>query len=178
MQLRQDRSVEHYITQFTALTLQVPDLTADQVKLIFVKGLKPSIRVQAEINKDNLDLESLMILADRLETIHRQQRDVAQHIARPRFNPDNRQAAPGYRQHHAPMPMELGAMRAPHRPHVRFSPNGTRKPLSDKERQYLLANNGCTFCRRLGHTHEECRARQNNAARPSIQPGNGYGKGN
>ena len=148
----------------------VPDLTADQVKLIFVKGLKPSIRVQAEINKDTLDLESLMILADRLDSIHRQQRvpDVAQHIARPHSdsNQDDRQAAPGYRHTHAPMPMELGAMRAPHR------------PLSDKERQYLLANNGCTFCRRLGHTHEECRARQNNAARPSIQPGNGYGKGN
>ena len=179
MQLRQERTVQHYITSFTNLTLQVPDLSPDRIKMIFVNGLKPAIRVQAEINRDQLDLEALMILADRLETIQLKQRDLAQHIARPHPTFHGR---PGMGTQ-APMPMELGAMRNDQpRPHVRFAPNGRRPEggygkLSDKEREYLLANNGCTFCRRLGHTIQNCTARPTNAAHPRIQQGNGYGRG-
>jgi hypothetical protein len=56
-------------------------------------------------------------------------------------------------------------------------PQQQKTRLTPEERAYLLANNGCVYCRRLGHSVHQCPQRPRNpanAATPSLQQGNGF----
>ena len=82
--------------------------------------------------------------------------------------------------------MELGAVALPPHPTMLASdesmrsnltavasraPNSTRSKLTAEERTYLLANNGCLYCRKLGHWAGGCAEKKRNANRPIL--GNG-----
>jgi hypothetical protein len=191
--LQQTGAVRHYNAAFRTLLLQIPDLSDGDTLHRYKAGLKPAIKREVDI-KNPADLPAAMALADKLDSVDSQAEQ------RPLGHRSGVRYTGRATTHYGPTPMELGAFRAagrprsvlPHRPPPRMTGAATRPfgppppqqhsqqqrtRLTQEERDYLLANGGCVYCRKMGHTVDQCRARAtnpNNLARPSLQPGNGF----
>jgi hypothetical protein len=186
--LKQTGSVRRYNTAFRNLLLRIPDLSAGDAKHRYIQGLKPEIVREVEVKKPDT-LRDAMALADTLDTVGQ---PVENRHGRPGREAFGARRAAAY----GPAPMELGAFRAapgryaaplprrlppaagPARPGGNRSPQRTR--LTPEEREHLIANGGCVYCRKMGHTVDQCRARPSNPAnfaRPSLQQGNGFRRG-
>jgi hypothetical protein len=167
-EIRQTGSVEGYNGAFRSLMLEIPTMDAETVLHRYIKGLKPHVQEQIQI-QDPATLDEAMHAADRVDRARASGRNG-------RGNTSNRRPFYAARSQ-GPVPMELGAVQA--RPGFRpqQQQQGVKTRLTPEERAYLIANNGCVYCRRLGHTLSQCRARPSNpanAATPSLQSGKGY----
>jgi hypothetical protein len=139
----------------------VPSMQPAETLHRYVTGLKPAIK-QHVLIANPPTVEDAMALADRV--------DQAAFGVRPmfgaRFRPVNGQGYGG------PVPMEIGAMQpAP--------PGRVRTPLTPQLREYLMRNNGCFYCRQLGHTAQQCRLLSRNqrpGQRVPVRSGNGRGR--
>lgn len=138
--LRQTTSVSAYNNKFRELLLEIPNMQPQEQLHRYVTGLKPGVKKQVLIYNP-ADVDTAMALADRIdETAVAAQPQHQQQYRRPWFG--NRAG---------PEPMEIGALPAPVR--------RQRTRLTPQEREYLTRNNGCLYCRRLGHTIQQCRSR-------------------
>lgn len=170
--LRQTGSVHAYNDSFRRLAVDITDMAAPEAIFHYTHGLKPS--VACEIERQNLiTVEDMMAAADRFDHI------IYHHQAR------RQPATAGFRPAAAngPTPMDLGALTlnddyyddrdAPRPPAGAISlaaANTTYTKLTPEERDYLRNNNGCFYCRRLGHIANDCKKR---IANRSTRPGNG-----
>lgn len=172
--LRQTTSVTVYNTKFRELMLEIPNMTAAELLHRYIAGLKPVTKQHLLIH-DPQTLDEAMNMADRVDTAAYEARQSNSGNSNNRRRPVrwNRPFRPDPT---GPTPMELGALSTP------------RRKLTFTERQYLIKNNGCFYCRKLGHTVSQCRLRgnppmqqpfQNNRARPFEQmPKNGQKRSN
>jgi hypothetical protein len=177
--LYQTGSVADYASAFRELLLEIPTMPRDTEGLFqFVLNLKDKIKDQVRIHNP-ATLEDAIIMADHIDN------NTTRHGGAPGPHNMNRYGAgrkfqfpkgrsgfpnrnytsrpPGNgNSNTGPTPMELGAIQS----------SRVRTKLTEEERRDLIAKGGCTYCRRLGHTIEQCRSRP---ARPTIQ-GNGRGQ--
>jgi hypothetical protein len=171
--LRQATSVSTYNTKFRELMLEIPNMTPAELLHRYVAGLKPVTKQHLLIH-DPQNLDDAMNMADRVDTAAYEARQANNTNSNNRRRPVrwNRPFRPDTS---GPTPMELGALATP------------RRKLTFTERQYLINNNGCFYCRKLGHTATQCRLRpktdqqsfNNNRARPlEQQPKNGWKRSN
>ena len=130
--LRQTNSVGEYITAFEDARLKVTDIQDGEAVRRFVGGLKPALKAairREEARKGKkLNLKQAQDLASVEDPVG---------LQKPRSNPN-----PG------PAPtrdgddmMDLDAV----------VEHGRLCPLTKAQRDYLMKNNGCFACRRLGH---------------------------
>jgi hypothetical protein len=176
--LKQTGSVQAYTSAFREILLEIPDMSAADRLHRYVTGLKTHIQQQVQVQNPTT-MDGAIQIADRLDAIKydgTRAIGAAVSTAQSRASTARRPAwrPPGPQQR--PVPMEIGTAQVQHtgwRPPP--PPSGGKTRLSPEERAYLTANNGCLFCRRLGHTVDQCRQRSNpgNFARPSLQQGNG-----
>lgn len=168
--VRQTTSVLAYNAAFRSVLLEVPSSDPEDILHRYVKGLKPRIQTQVKLHNP-ATLDEAMTAADTADrvTVTGQGGNGNRYSGRPAYTA----------RYHGPTPMELGAVRATEGFGRRLQPpeQHVKTRLTPQERDYLLANNGCVYCRRLGHTVRDCRARPANpanAAIPSLQSGKGY----
>lgn len=174
--LNQTSSVADYATQFRELLLELPAMDDSMARYQFIAGLKPRIRELVQLQRPST-LEDAIQLADTIDATTNYYRAQAPFPSRGRGRGQFRRPgfqgrgnggnsfsrAPGHpaaAAYSGPTPMELGAVTT------------QRSRLTPAERQELLAKGGCLYCRKLGHTLDQCRLRP---ARPAVQ-GNGQGR--
>ena len=159
--LKHTTTVAAYNVKFRDLLLEVPDMQPPEQLYRYVAGLKPSTKQHVLITNPQT-LDEAMALADRVDQTVYDAR--AGNPAGPRRRP----WSTGHPGGAGPVPMEIGAMAGP--------PQGRAKTkLTPQDRQYLLDNNGCFYCRKLGHTIQQCRLRprlQQPTARTPLVQGN------
>ncbi|KAJ9508984.1 hypothetical protein QJQ45_028315, partial [Haematococcus lacustris] len=140
--LTQTSSVRRYLGEFTALCLEVTDLSPAEQLDRFIRGLKPSVRRELELREPTSFSEASTI-ADRVDAI-----SYSTSTSRSSYRPPSAPRPP--RPETAAVPMELDAM-------LHTSPSrsrGTR--LSDAQRAALRDSKACFYCRKAGHTMKDC----------------------
>ncbi|KAJ9529863.1 hypothetical protein QJQ45_022262 [Haematococcus lacustris] len=140
--LTQTSSVRRYLGEFTALCLEVTDLSPAEQLDRFIRGLKPSVRRELELREPTSFSEASTI-ADRVDAISN-----STSASRSSYRPSSTPRPP--RPETAAVPMELDAM-------LHTSPSrsrGTR--LSDAQRAALRDSKACFYCRKAGHTMKDC----------------------
>ncbi|KAJ9514787.1 hypothetical protein QJQ45_028458, partial [Haematococcus lacustris] len=140
--LTQTSSVRRYLGEFTALCLEVTDLSPAEQLDRFIRGLKPSVRRELELREPTSFSEASTI-ADRVDAI-----SYSTSASRSSYRPPSTPRPP--RPETAAVPMELDAM-------LHTSPSrsrGTR--LSDAQRAALRDSKACFYCRKAGHTMKDC----------------------
>ncbi|KAJ9519236.1 hypothetical protein QJQ45_017895, partial [Haematococcus lacustris] len=140
--LTQTSSVRRYLGEFTALCLEVTDLSPAEQLDRFIRGLKPSVRRELELREPTSFSEASTI-ADRVDAI-----SYSTSASRSSYRPPSTPCPP--RPETAAVPMELDAM-------LHTSPSrsrGTR--LSDAQRAALRDSKACFYCRKAGHTMKDC----------------------
>ncbi|KAJ9507191.1 hypothetical protein QJQ45_004801 [Haematococcus lacustris] len=157
--LTQTSSVRRYLGEFTALCLEVTDLSPAEQLDRFIRGLKPSVRRELELREPTSFSEASTI-ADRVDAI-----SYSTSTSRSSYRPPSAPRPP--RPETAAVPMELDAM-------LHTSPSrsrGTR--LSDAQRAALRDSKACFYCRKAGHTMKDCpirppRPNPGRTARPAV----------
>ncbi|KAJ9507622.1 hypothetical protein QJQ45_019189 [Haematococcus lacustris] len=157
--LTQTSSVRRYLGEFTALCLEVTDLSPAEQLDRFIRGLKPSVRRELELREPTSFSEASTI-ADRVDAI-----SYSTSTSRSSYRPPSTPRPP--RPETAAVPMELDAM-------LHTSPSrsrGTR--LSDAQRAALRDSKACFYCRKTGHTMKDCpirppRPNPGRTARPAV----------
>ncbi|KAJ9525206.1 hypothetical protein QJQ45_020746, partial [Haematococcus lacustris] len=157
--LTQTSSVRRYLGEFTALCLEVTDLSPAEQLDRFIRGLKPSVRRELELREPTSFSEASTI-ADRVDAI-----SYSTSASRSSYRPPSTPRPP--RPETAAVPMELDAM-------LHTSPSrsrGTR--LSDAQRAALRDSKACFYCRKAGHTMKDCpirppRPNPGRTARPAV----------
>lgn len=161
--LRQNGSVAQYTSRFRELLLEIPSMQPAEALHRFVTGLKPTVKQHVLIAKP-ATVDDAIALADRV--------DQAAFDTRAPF-PPRRRPVNGTVFAGGPVPMEIGAMQP--------MPGRPRPKLTPEQREYLRQNNGCFYCRRLGHTTQSCSllARtQRPGQRAPMYPGNAVRRSN
>lgn len=145
--LRQTSSVRTYASLFRTVTLLIPNITDDEKKDRFIRGLKPKIlndvKVKAPPTFD--DAVKLAVRLDSLDTW------------RPSSFSGTSRAS-----HSDPMDVDVNAIDseplAVRSADVNAIVNSRppRKPLTDREREELKKKGVCFKCRKPGHIAREC----------------------
>ena len=157
--IRQERSVQDYVSRFRAIMIQVEDLTEAEARDRFMRGLKLEPRREVEL-RNPASLDEMMRLADRFDAVTFQYQPQRQRDQRGRYNNGNRAldnqqerwrppAQPAYPNGSGnggggPSPMELGVM------HQRHS------TMTDEERRRLQQEGRCFYCKEKGHIAPVC----------------------
>ena len=139
-----------YITRFIQLCLRIPGITDDEKLDRFLQGLKPPVRTECMMRRVATFAEACLCANSY---------DLAKAIGghgntpapAPAVKPPN--ARVNAIHDRAPAPPPTGYPPAARRP------GQPRPPITPAEREHLQANNGCTYCRKLGHTLQECTLR-------------------
>jgi hypothetical protein len=138
----QTSTVTDFLQRFTALSLRIPKLDAADKHSRFLQGLKQPVR-QYCILLGSSTFQDAALMASRYELAM----DTNDHNNRapPAPNPPAPQPRPNN-------PPRINAMPPPpDRP--------PRLPITPEQRAYLMDNNGCVYCRALGHTVLQCPTR-------------------
>lgn len=155
--LRQTTSVAQYTVRFRELLLEVPDMQPAEALHRYVTGLKQAVKQHVLIAKPTT-VEDAIALADRVDQVS--------FDVRTPFIPRRRQFNPPVFAAR-PVPMEIGA--------IQSTPSRVRTKLTPEQRECLRQNNGCFYCRQLGHTTQTCRLLARNqrpGQRSPVFPGN------
>lgn len=197
LELKQRGSVESYNERWMEVTMSIAVLDEAQALHKYVHGLRPDIQHHVKLQRCTTVDDAMKAASDVEDCMRRgapppapnqdrggryqhnrginrgngQHRHGGNHRPQQQYQPRLQQ-----QQYHppggagpssGPVPMELGAADASQR----------RTRLTPEQRSYLLANNGCVYCRKLGHKVDSCpELRGNNRATPGIQ-GNGRRRG-
>lgn len=158
--IQQTRSVSAYGTEYQRLASQLPHMHFTDLRFFYLKGLKP--RILELITGRYTDL-------DAWTDIHK----IAMEFDE--INRGNRIVSPSNPWPHGPTPMDLGNINTStyNNTHHRSRSHPTKPgssspkypPLTPEERARLEANNGCVYCRQLGHQVQDCPKKRNHEAR-------------
>jgi hypothetical protein len=177
--LKQTGSIAAYCATFNDLVMEIPGIPDRVLIRMYINGLKPRVRTMVKGQSAGLNLDEVQTLADQLEEIELEERDINKRIhvnnsVRPPLTRDqHRHQHNGQQRRERPAPMELGArqLRTPYR----LAPNNNRSfaRVGNNTQRVLSTAPVCPHCRRPGHTVDRCPARNARApARPPFQ-GNG-----
>lgn len=135
--LVQKSSVKSYTEEFKRLLLNIPDIAEGEKLDRYRRGLKREVRLQLALTNP-ASFQQACIMAEQVDSVLYSNRDARSYT-------DNRPNRPsGHFQ--GATPMEIGAMK-----------NRQSYPkLSPREKEHLIATNGCFFCRRSGHRMRDC----------------------
>lgn len=150
MNMKQRTSVRVYAEEFTRISRYIPTYWKDEkiLKMLFCRGLKPEVRVSVDEYAGELGVTigEVITRAQRVDSI-------VYNAAKPLFNHgrgnhlgSNANTGSSDRDADGDTVMDLAAM--------------TPKKMTGKERQYLIQNQGCFACRKLGHRSYECPYKQ------------------
>jgi hypothetical protein len=164
--IRQERSVQDYVSRFRAIMIQVEDLTEAEARDRFMRGLKLEPRREVEL-RNPATLDDMMRLADRYDAVTFPYQQQRKRDHRGRYNNGNRTfdnqqeqwrppVQPAYPSGPGnggggPSPMELGAMM-----HQRHS------TMTDEERRRLQQEGRCFYCKEKGHIAPLCPKKKGN----------------
>lgn len=132
--LRQVTSVTKYAAEFTAVVLDIPDISDSEKYARFYEGLKKNVRVQLEIKGKPRTYGELLSQAESIDNIL--------------YDPNNRSSKPLSNDPNGPAPMELGAAYG--------SPNHNPQSgkrfgkLTPEVREELNKKKACLYCREVG----------------------------
>jgi len=134
--LKQTNSVNTFASEFRRLTLLLPKLPEQELIDKFVRKLKIPIAKEVYL-RDPQTIDEAMRIAERVDMISWRLRDHSSN----QLPPMNPRIAFANDQS---VPMDISAIQT--------------KRLTDKERAYLLANQGCLYCRKTqaGHFARNC----------------------
>ena len=137
-------TVQDYLNRFNAATLRIhPPLSNDEKYHRFREGLHPTVSRECLL-RGHTTFEAASLFAIQWE-------QTAPPANPPRAN--NPAPTPANR----PLGPRLNALPpADPAPTPANRPPGPRAPITPEQREYLQANNGCTYCRQLGHTITQC----------------------
>jgi hypothetical protein len=180
--LKQLTSVAKYNFEFTALCLEIPDISdADKLDR-YVRGLKAPIRIEVEL-ADIKTLPDAMAKAQRIDNISYHVRQVTQGGVKPKFGSINTNGgSSSIRSSNGYAPMELGALRGLDQRKYGDNSNiraatydsvelnainrHNSKPatkaqlLSREEFARCMKNKLCLRCKRPGHLARNCTSHQ------------------
>jgi hypothetical protein len=144
----QTTTVEAYIEAFRAICTSITRLCPEERLTRFLDGLKPAVRLQVAITKPTSfdDAASTALCYERTVATYS-----AQTPAPPKPPSTSRPPAPS---NLSPKPAFLHAVSSTPSTNPRTS--RPRAPITPEERADLLSKGGCTYCRQLGHTVDQC----------------------
>lgn len=174
--LRQRTSVSTYFSEFNRLVLQIPGISEDEQVDRFFRGLKPNLQKEITLREPK-GFRSMVKMAHQLDTLY--------------YSADRPKS---FSHAPASTPMELGAVLRPSsrgpfpssRPSTSqasgsrpsFKPAGPprpsnqggswppyRRPLTDADRERLLSEKRCFYCKEKGHYAEYCPLKPGNEKR-------------
>lgn len=163
--LTQRTSVRAYTAEFKRLALNIPDLLEPEKLDRYVRNLRPDIRLKVRFERP-ATFERAVYAAEQADVLRNSVlgSGAADYYSNSRFQ----RLHPG--GSYGPVPMEIGQISDP-RSYADVTRNPPRFPkLTPEERSRLMANNGCFYCRGIGHRASQCPKRAGNAAtlRPRI----------
>jgi hypothetical protein len=142
--LRQTTSVQQYTYQFQLHAIHDPTLTEQDKKRLFIKGLKPNLQLLTTMKDDpTTTFAALTQYAERLDTVAYQAKSTLLSGPRQEMRKQNiGRPFPG------PQPMDLDAAEI-----TEANALFARSRLTSEEKQKLMRNNGCFFCRKENVSH-------------------------
>jgi Retrotransposon gag protein len=130
--LTQTGSISEYDRVFRNVTLRIPDMTDQEKRRWFIRGLKPNTQRELVRQKPSTYADACKAALIFDKTTY----GLFQHLHRPTA-PRPYVANPDY--------MQIDAVNS-----------FRRAPLTPAEREYLRKNQGCFACRKLGHISTNC----------------------
>ncbi len=151
---RQFSSVKQYIDVFRSICFRIPteQLLDAEKKQRFVDGLKPYVRTQVLLKFPHT-FDEAAELADQIDRVSNDYKYLSyQRSTKDSHRHYSTSAASSTTASTAPVPMELDSIESND-----SRPNG-RKPLTLAQKRYLMANDGCFYCRKInaGHRAQNC----------------------
>jgi len=140
--IKQVKSVQEYSANFRSLVLEIPGITEDEKIDRFSRGLKDNVRLEVEL-REPATLNEAIKVADRYDTI------TFQHN---KARPESAKRQTALPAPTGPIPMDID--------------NSRYRKLTEKDKEQLMKNRACFYCRKLGHMISSCPAR--NAKKPSY----------
>jgi hypothetical protein len=165
--IRQRKSVRDYAAQFRQITVFIPNITDDEKKDRFIRGLKPKV-MEEVVMKDPATFADAVMMAERYDTIAFQLSRTGRPNQPPHsfyFREISNSNGRGNHAADTASPMELGAIRSSpprHAPPGSHPPAGSQgasarfTKLTPELRQQLLREGKCFYCRKPGHTAVAC----------------------
>ncbi|KAJ3276149.1 hypothetical protein HK104_003702, partial [Borealophlyctis nickersoniae] len=132
-----------------------PDLLDAEQKDKFLPGLKEHVQLQLRLrhhaDMDTILFETLVSLAQKIDTIYFTSKNRNATAYRPSPRPAPTPSGP--------TPMDIDSTKATNNKKKNGNPNnkpsnGPRAPLTEKQRKYLMANQGCFYCRKANAGHQ------------------------
>lgn len=171
--LTQTGSVRNYISTFRGLCTEIGDVSDAEMRDKFMRGLKPSVQAQIELNPP-AKFDELVAMADRIDAI--QYRYSSSQRSNGVSNGNNGKykshSASRNVSHTGPTPMEIDVAEAKWQHGSRGngnrqqnnrqqSGNGQKQQftgarLTPETRQQLIREGKCLYCREPGHKALEC----------------------
>ena len=147
------------------MVLDIPKMAEDEKLDRFLRGLKPHVRREVEIREPK-DLADAIRLSEHHDATFRTSNFNSSSSNSSRY--DNRNYR-SQRSSDGPAPMELNATGFQH-----SAPNSKFKRLTPQERQRLMDEGKCLYCREAGHMLRDCPERNrlgngNQAGRPTSR---------
>ena len=143
MELKQRTSVDDYARKFAELVPYVADASRGELAHLFHRGLKPEV-VKHLVSRINIEEDTWTAIRDKAsdldEVLFQQNRGSKTMASFPKGRTGEAKK-PGA----DPMDWSVNAMAS--------SP---KQPLTKEAREYLIKNDGCFKCRKLGHKSFEC----------------------
>ena len=154
--VKQTSTVSAYASKFQSIVAHLPVGESANHLYAFIRGLKPELQafLAGKINNMTDTWHTAHTLASTFETspLYRPSPAAPRPPPRPSspsprlFAVSSSSAPP--RRGRSPTPRPSNNASSPTRPKL--------LPLTDEERAYLIANNGCFRCRQLGHISDAC----------------------
>jgi hypothetical protein len=162
--LKQRTSVDAYNREYRTIIAPVTDMTEADKLHYYVTGLKLDVAMQVEIQRPQTVTDAMHVAHSVDSTLfhlrsqpYRQSRAGRQAADYGSQRNDNARSYASAAAYEGPVPMELGAM------HVA---GGAKRPAgrnarSQQERERLMAEGKCFFCKKTGHVARACPDRYN-----------------
>jgi Retrotransposon gag protein/Zinc knuckle len=146
--LKQRASVADYGSEFQRCLAEIPGMDWQTTRHFYLRGLKDNLRmlITGKYPEDATWSDIHLIAMKHDELAFR----------------NSKPGIPNGNRNLSPTPMDLGLVNAtkPKSTSRPVSSSTPRKPLTPEERETLLANNGCFYCRKLGHQINDCPAKR------------------
>jgi hypothetical protein len=176
--LKQTGAVSTYSSTFNDLVMELPAIPAAVLTRMFVNGLKPGIRRLVKAQMAGQTLVDVQALADQLEGIEHEERglensfNVSRSVRAPLGYNKPRHQPIAMQHRDGPAPMELGAKQLHRQP--RLAPvTRSFARLSPNTKRVLQTASFCSYCRRTGHSVDQCHARPQRPPARTPDQGNG-----